>query len=109
LERGKDWIDKIVITRDEVSKKPVVEVEGLWSGKDRRMIYRILLKEMRRQANKIIQMNKQADLKVKEEGQGKIDIKQKRLDALTKARAAKKEKKLKEEEKKNVRGQRKQK
>ena len=108
MERGKDWIDKIMITRDEVSKKPVVIVEGLWSGKDRRMIYRTLLKEMRRQANKIIHMHKQADLKVKKEGQSKDDIKQKRLDALTKARAAKKLKKL-EEEKKDVRGQRKQK
>jgi uncharacterized membrane protein len=105
VERGKDWTDKITIIRDEDSKRPKVEVEGLWSGKDRRTIYRMLLKEMRRQANKIMQMHRQADLKVKSEEQSKIDIKQKRLDALEKARAAKKLKKLKEEEKKDVRGQ----
>ena len=105
MKRGIDWIDKIVITRDEVSKQPKVTVEGLWSGKDRRMIYRMLLKEMRMQANKIRQMHKQADLKVKKEEQSKVDIKQKRLDALAKARAAKKLKKEKEGEKKDVRGQ----
>ena len=105
MERGKDWIDKIIITRDEVSKLPKVEVEGLWSGKDRRMIGRALLKKMRKSANTIIQMHKRADLKVKQEEQSKLDLRQKRLDALAKARAAKKEKKLKEEEKKDVRGQ----
>jgi len=107
VKRGVDWTDKIIITRDEISRKPVVSCEGLWNGKDRRMIYRMLLREMRKQANKIIQMNKQADLKVKKEKPSKDDIKQKRLDALAKARAAKKLKKEKEEEKKNVRGQRK--
>ena len=105
MERGKDWIDKITIIRDEVSKQPEVTVEGLWNGKDRRMIGRALLKKMRKAANTIIQMHKQADLKVKQEEQSKLELKQKRLDALAKARAAKKEKKLKEEEKKDVRGQ----
>lgn len=105
MERGKDWIDKITITRDEVSHQAKVEVEGLWSGKDRRMISRMLLKKMRKEANVIIQKCKQADLKVKQEKQSGLDIKQKRLDALAKARLAKKEKKLKEEVNKDVRGQ----
>ena len=105
MERGKDWTDKIIIFRDEVSKLPKVTVEGLWSGKDRRMIGRTLLKEMRRSANQVKQMFRQADLKESQEEQTKLDIKQKRLDALAKARLAKKEKKLKEEEKKDVRGQ----
>ena len=106
MKRGEiTWTDKIIITRDEESKQPKVFCEGLWSGKDRRMIGRALLKKMRKAANTIIKMHKQADLKVKQEEQSKLDLKQKRLDALAKARAAKKEKKLKEEEKKDVRGQ----
>ena len=103
MKRGIDWIDKITIIRDEDSKLPKVTVEGLWSGKDRRMIGRALLKKMRKAANTIIQMHRRADLKVKKEEQSKLDLKQKRLDALAKARAAKKLKK--EEEKENVRGQ----
>ena len=67
------------------------------------MIGRALLKQMRKAANTIIQMHRRADLKVKQEEQSKLDLKQKRLDALAKARAAKKLKK--EEEKENVRGQ----
>ena len=90
------WIDKITIIRDEESKRPKVTVEGLWSGKDRRMIYRTLLKEMRKSSNAIIQKHKQADL-----------IEEKRTIALEKTREAKKLKKLKEEESDNVRGQRK--
>ena len=63
MERGKiTWEDKISIIRDEVSKRTKVTVEGLWSGKDRRLIYRAVLKEMRMAANKIIQRHKQADL-----------------------------------------------
>lgn len=90
------WTDKITVIRDEESKRPKVTVEGLWSGKDRRMIYRTLLKEMRKSANAIIQKHKQADL-----------IEKKREKGLEKAREAKKLKKLKEEESENVRGQRK--
>lgn len=90
------WIDKITVIRDEESKRPRVSVEGLWSGKDRRMIYKTLLKEMRKSANAIIQKHKQADL-----------IEEKREKGLEKAREAKKLKKLKEEESENVRGQRK--
>jgi len=96
MERGKmKWKDKILIIRDEDSGRPKVTVEGLWSGKDRHMINRTLLKEMRRSTNKVIQMHKQADL-----------IEEKRVKALEKAREAKKLKKLKEEETENVRGQR---
>jgi len=90
------WTNKIVITKDEDSKKPKVEVEGLWTGWDRRVINRALHRQMRTARNEITLMHKQADL-----------IEQKRLAGLEKARAAKKLKKL-EEEKKNVRGQRKQ-
>jgi len=72
-----------------------VVCEGLWTGKDRRMIGRMLLQEMRREAHKIIQIHKKADL-----------IEQKRLEGLAKAREAKRIKKLLEEEKEDVRGQR---
>lgn len=98
MERGKiTWTDKIVIVRDEVSGKPkVTTCEGLWSGLDRRMIGRMLLKEMRRSSNTIKQKHKQADLN-----------EEKRIKALEKARAAKKEKKLLEEEGKNGRAKRK--
>jgi len=108
VERGKDWIDKIIIIRDEVSKLPKVTVEGLWSGKDRRMIGRALLKEMRRSSNQVKQMFRQADLiAIKKEIPVVDSVKQKRIDNMAKARLAKKEKKLKEEEKKDVRGQQK--
>ena len=100
MERGKiTWVDKIVIIRDEVSKLPKVTVEGLWTGKDRRIIGRALHREMRRQAYKVIQMHKQADLEIEKEEQAKLELEQKRLTNLAKARAVKKEKKLKEEEK----------
>lgn len=96
MERGKiTWTDKIVITRDEVSKRPKVVVEGLWSGKDRTMINRALHRLMRLSASRIIQKHKKADL-----------IEERRLAGLEKARKAKKLKKL-EEEKNNVRGQQK--
>ena len=96
MERGKIiWVDKISIIRDKVSRRPKVTVEGLWTGKDRRMIGRMLLQEMRREAHKIIQIHKKADL-----------IEQKRLEGLAKAREAKRIKKLLEEEKEDVRGQR---
>jgi len=97
------WEDKIVITRDKKAKKIEVNVSGLWNGKDRRMISRTLLREMRRAASAIIKEHKKADLKVSQEEQNEVELKQKRLDALAKARAAKKAKK--EEENKNVRGQ----
>lgn len=97
MERGKiTWVNKIVIIRDEVSGKPKVTCEGLWSGLDRRMIGRMLFKAMRKSSNEIIQKHKQADLN-----------EEKRMKALEKAREAKKVKKLLEEESKNVRGQRK--
>lgn len=110
--RGKE--DKIVIIRDEVSKQPKVTVEGLWSGKDRHRIGRMLLKAMRTASYKERQIRKQADQvkKVKEEELNKLEnakkIEQKRIEGLKKYWAAKKLKKL-EEEKKNVRGQCKQK
>lgn len=107
MKRGEIvWEDKIIITRDKKAKKIEVNVSGLWNGKDRRMISRTLLREMRRAASTIIKEHKKADLKNSQEEQKKVELKQKRLDSLEKARAAKKEKKL-EEEKNNVRGQRK--
>ena len=100
MERGKE--DKIVITRDEVSKVPRVQVEGLWTGRDRNRIGRMLLRAMRTAAYKERQVRKQADLKAKPKS---IDpIEEKRLAGLKKYWVAKKEKKL-EEGKKNVRGQ----
>lgn len=108
MKRGEiKWVDKITIVRDGESRLPKVTVEGLWSGKDRRMIGRALLKQMRKAANTIIQMHKRADSINREEEDKKLELTKKRIDALAKARAAKKEKKLKEEEKKNVRGQQK--
>jgi len=104
VERGKE--DKIVITRDEVSKVPKVQVEGLWTGRDRNRIGRMLLRAMRTAAYKERQVRKQADLKAKPKSVDPIE--QKRLAGLKAYWAAKKLKKL-EEEKKNVRGQRKQK
>ena len=105
MERGEiTWVDKITIIRDEKSRLPKVLVEGLWSGKDRRMIGRALLKQMRKAANTIIQMHKRADSINRKEEDKKLELTKKRIEALAKARAAKKLKK--EEEKKNVRGQR---
>ena len=99
MERGKiNWKNRITITKDEENKIEI-SCEGLWNGKDRRIIGRALHREMRSQAYKIIQMHRQADLIEEKEEQAKIELKQKRIDALAKARAAKKEKKLKEEEK----------
>ena len=97
--------DKIVITKDEVGKIKV-EVEGLWTGKDRHRISRMLLREMRSAAYKEKQFRKQAD----QADKPKIvdPIEQKRIEGLKAYWAAKKKKKL-EEEKNNVRGQRKQK
>jgi len=102
VKRGKE--DKIVITRDEVSKQPKVTVEGLWTGRDRNRIGRMLLRAMRTAAYKERQSRKQAD----QANKPKIidPIEQKRLAGLKAYWAAKKEKKL-EEEKKNVRGQQK--
>lgn len=68
----------------------------------------MLLREMRTAAYKERQIRKQAD---QEANKTKIvdPIEQKRMEGLKKYWAAKKENKLKEEEKKNVRGQPKQK
>lgn len=105
MKRGKIAVEKITIIRDEDSKRPKVTVEGLWSGKDRRMIYRMLLKEMRKSSNQTKIAIKEADLSEKK--QLMIDtIEKKRLEGLKKSRDAKKDKK-KEEELENVRGQRK--
>jgi len=102
MERGViKWIDRIVITRDEVSKKPQVTVEGLWTGRDRLIINKALRKQMRKSANTIIQQHKQADLIAKE----KEEVKPTKLDIMAKARAAKKLKKELEEANKDVRGQ----
>ena len=103
MERGKiTWVNKIVIIRREGSKVPeITTCEGLWSGKDRRAIYRMLLREMRKSSNERKKLIKEADKQLK------IDvIEKKRLDGLKKPRDAKKADK-KEEEGKNVRGQRK--
>lgn len=101
--RGKK--DLITITRDEVSKQPRVQVDGLWTGKDRNRIGRMLLRAMRTAAYQERQSRKQAD----QANKPKIidPIEKKRLAGLKAYWAAKKEKKLKEEEKKNVRGQQK--
>ena len=101
MERGKE--DRIVIIRDEVSKQPKVEVIGLWNGKDRHRIGRMLLKEKRTAAYKEKQFRKQADQETKKTKV--VDPnKEKRMEGLKKYWAAKKLKKL-EEEKKDVRGQ----
>ena len=97
MERGKDWIDKIIIIRDEVSKLPKVTVEGLWTGKDRGMISRTLHREMRRAAHIIIQKHKDADLLAKQTEEVKVDTKPSKIDIMAKARAAKKLKKELEE------------
>jgi len=105
VERGKiTWLDKIVITRDEISKQPKVSVEGLWSGKDRRMISRMLYKAMRKSSNVIIQKHKQADL-IASETEEKKEPKLNKIEIMARARAAKKYKKELEEANKDVRGQ----
>ena len=105
MERGEiKWTDRIVITRDEVSKKPKVEVKGLWTGRDRLMIGRMLLKAMRKSANEILKQHKQADLLAKESGEVKVVVPTK-AEILAKARAAKKLKKEIREGNEDVRGQ----
>ena len=99
MKRGEiNRVNKIVIIRDEGSKKIKIEVIGLWTGKDRHRISRMLLREMRTAAYKERQVRKQADQETK-----KVKIvdptEQKRMEGLKKYWAAKKEKKLKEEEK----------
>lgn len=92
MKRGKE--DKIVITKDEASKKIEVKVEGLWTGKDRHRISRMLLRAMRTAAYKERQVRKQAD----QANKPKIvdPIEQKRLAGLKAYWAAKKLKKLEE-------------
>ena len=103
MKRGKLWEDKIVVTRDEVSKRPKVTCEGMWSGKDRRMINRMMLKAMRVSSNESKKIYKKAVLA--EENSKADSIKMKKVEALKLARAAKKAKKvLKEEELNNDRG-----
>ena len=96
--RGKSNKNIITITKDEKSNKIEIFCEGLWTGKDRHRISRMLLREMRTAAYKERQVRKQADQEIKKE---KIvdPIEQKRMEGLKKYWAAKKEKKLKEEEK----------
>jgi len=106
MTRGKE--DKIIIVRDEESKKIKITIEGFWTGKERIIIKRTLPKELRRHAHRYIQNQKRAT-QVEKKQQEKSELEQKRLAGLKAYWAAKKEKKLKEEEKKNVRGQRKQK
>ena len=97
MERGKiNWEDKIVITRDEDSKKIKVVVEGLWTGKDRAVISRTLHREMRRAAHIIIQKHKEADL-LASQGEEVKEVKLSKIDIMAKARAAKKLKKELEE------------
>ena len=107
MKRGKNNKNIITITKDEESNKIEIFCEGLWTGKDRHRISRMLLRAMRVAAYKERQVRKQADQETKK---AKIvdPTEQKRMEGLKKYWAAKKLKKL-EEEKKNVRGQRKQK
>ena len=100
--RGKK--PKIVITKDEEFGKINVEVEGMWTGKDRIRIGRMLLRAMRTAAYQERQVRKQADQANKPKVVDPIE--QKRIEGLKKYWAAKKKKKL-EEEKNNVRGQQK--
>ena len=100
MTRGKE--DKILIIRDEVSGQPKVIVEGLWNGKDRNRIGRMLLRAMRTAAYTERQVRKQADQANKPKEINPIE--EKRLAGLKAYWAAKKLKKL-EEEKNNVRGQ----
>ena len=76
--RGKK--DKIIIIRDEVSGQPKVTVEGLWTGKDRNRIGRMLLRAMRTAAYKERQIRKQADQEAKPKSVDPIE--QKRLAGL---------------------------
>ena len=99
--RGKK--NKIVITKAEGSEKIEVTVEGSWTGKHRIRIGRMLLRAMRTAAYQERQVRKQADQANKPKVVDPIE--QKRIEGLKKYLAAKKLKK--EEEKKNVRGQRK--
>ena len=102
MERGEiKWIDRIVITRDEVSKKPMVNVEGLWNGADRIRISNLLRKAMRKAKNEIVKQHRQAVPIVEET----VEVKPTKADIMAKARAAKKLKKELEEAKKDVRGQ----
>ena len=104
MERGeRTWEDKITITREKVSRKPIVTVEGLWNGKDRLMISRMLHKKMRKARYDVLQSIKRATPEPVQE-EPKVTTKDKRIAALIKAREAKKLKKL-EEGKNNVRGQ----
>ena len=57
---------KIVITREKVSRKPVIEVEGLWTGKDRLIINTHLRKAIRKKAYEYIKARQQADILLKE-------------------------------------------
>ena len=109
MERGEiTCVNKIVIEKDEVSKQIKITVEGEWNGKERVRIGRALIREIRKQKYKNLLLHKQADLKTEGEENKKPAFEQKRLDNLAKARAVKKEKKLKEEEQNDVRGQTKQ-
>jgi len=102
MERGEiKWIDRITITRDEVSRKPVVNVEGLWNGADRIRISNLLRKAMRKAKNEIVKQHRQTDPIVEEA----VEVKPTKIDIMAKARAAKKLKKELEEAKKDVRGQ----
>lgn len=58
---------KIVITREKASRKPIVKVEGLWTGRDRVVINTHLRKAIRKAAHEYIKARKQADLLKKEE------------------------------------------
>lgn len=105
MERGKQtWENKIVITKDEATKKPLIQTEGLWTGKDRFIINRVLRRQMRKARYEVLKSVKQADQPKQSEDSKKEETKKKRVEALAKAREAKKLKKL-EEEKTNVRGQ----
>ena len=97
MKRGEiKRVDKIVIIRDEGSEKIKIEVIGLWTGKDRHRIGRMLLREMRTAAYKERQVRKQADQEI-----NKVEvfepIEQKRMVGLKKYWAAKKLKKSEEE------------
>lgn len=62
-----EWIDRIVITKDVVSKKPIIVCEGLWTGKDRMIINRHLVRYMRKAASDILKLHRQTDLKTQPE------------------------------------------
>ena len=83
------WINKIVITKAEGFSSIKIDVEGLWSGKDRIHINRSLRKKMRTSSQRIINACK------KEKEPEVIEAKKKavRAEVLIKARQAKKDKK----------------